>query len=53
MQVVNFVVHYLLPVFKYLFFAGMLGAVPVIVITAIKTAESMFEEDEAARDHQA
>jgi len=53
MQIVNFVVHYLLPVFKYLFFAGMLGAVPVIVITAIKTAQSMFEEDEPARDHQA
>jgi hypothetical protein len=53
MQIVNFVVHYLLPVFKYLFFAGMLGAVPVILITAIKTAQSMFEEDESARDHQA
>jgi hypothetical protein len=43
---VNFVVHYLLPVFKYLFFAGLVGAVPVIVITAIRTAQSVFEEDE-------
>ena len=49
----NFVVHYILPVFKYLFFAGMIGAVPVIVITAIKTAQSMFEQDEPAPDHKA
>lgn len=49
----NLLVHYFLPVFKYLFFAGMLGAVPVIIITAIKTAESMFEEDEPARDTKA
>jgi len=42
---VNFVVHYLLPVFKYLFFVGLIGAVPVIIITAIKTAKSMLEQD--------
>jgi hypothetical protein len=42
---VNFVVHYLLPVFKYLFFTGLIGAVPVIIITAIKTAKSMLEQD--------
>jgi len=42
---VNFVVHYLLPVFKYLFFIGLIGAVPVIIITAIKTAKSMLEQD--------
>ena len=49
----NFLVHYILPVFKYLFFVGMIGAVPVIVITAIKTAQSMFEQDEPASDHKA
>lgn len=53
MQTVNFVVHYLLPVFKYLFFAGMVGAVPVIIITAIRTAESIFEEDEPGQGHKA
>jgi len=42
---VNFLVHYFLPVFKYLFIAGLIGAVPVIIITAIKTAQSMLEED--------
>jgi len=42
---VNFVVHYFLPAFKFLFFAGMIGAVPVIIITAIKTAQSMLEPD--------
>lgn len=42
---VNFLVHYILPVFKYLFFAGLIGAVPVIVVTAVKTAQSMLEED--------
>ena len=45
MKIVNFVVHYVLPVFQYLFIAGLVGAVPVIVITAIKTAQSMLEED--------
>jgi len=45
MAVVNFVVHHVLPLFKYLFFAGLVGAVPVIIITAIKTAQSMLEED--------
>ena len=43
-KIVNFVVH-LLPFFGYLFFAGLIGAVPVIIITAIKTAQSMLEED--------
>lgn len=45
MTIVNFVVHYILPLFQYLFFAGLIGAVPVIVITAIKTAKSMLEQD--------
>ena len=45
MKIVKFVVQYFLPVFKYLFFAGMIGAVPVIIITAIKTAQSMVEKD--------
>ena len=52
-KVVNFVVHHILPIFKYLFIVGMLGAVPVIIVTAIKTAQSMFETDESARDHKA
>ena len=52
MAIVNFVVHYLLPACQYLFFAGLIGAVPVIIITAIKTAASIFEEDEPARDHK-
>jgi len=42
---VSFLVHYILQVFKYLFFAGLIGAVPVIIVTAIKTAQSMLEED--------
>ena len=42
---VNFLVHYILPVFKYLFFVGLIGAVPVIIVTAVKTAQSMLEED--------
>jgi hypothetical protein len=42
---VNFLVHYILPVFKYLFFIGLIGAVPVIIVTAVKTAQSMLEED--------
>ncbi|HMC32107.1 MAG TPA: hypothetical protein VKL99_14835 [Candidatus Angelobacter sp.] len=41
----NFLVHHVLPVFKYLFFTGLIGAVPVIIITAIKTAKSILEED--------
>jgi len=45
MHGVDFLVHYILPVFKYLFFAGLIGAVPVIIVTAIKTAQSMLEED--------
>lgn len=45
MKPVNFVVHHLLPFIKYLFFVGLIGAVPVIVVTAIKTAQSMLEED--------
>ena len=52
-KVVNFVVNHILPIFKYLFFAGMVGAVPVIIVTAIKTAQSIFESDESARDHKA
>lgn len=52
-RVVNFVVHHFLPIFKYLFIVGMLGAVPVIIVTAIKTAQSIFETDESARDHKA
>lgn len=52
-KVVNFVVHHILPIFKYLFIVGMLGAVPVIIVTAIKTAQSIFESDESARDHKA
>jgi hypothetical protein len=42
---VNFLVHYLVPFIEYLFFAGLIGAVPVIIITAVKTAQSMLEED--------
>lgn len=45
MAVVNFVVHYFLPAFKYLFFVGLIGAVPVIIVTAIRTAQSMLEHD--------
>jgi hypothetical protein len=45
MSRVNFLVHYILPVFKYLFFVGLIGAVPVIIVTAVKTAQSMLEED--------
>jgi len=43
---VNFVVRYFLPVFQYLFIIGLIGAIPVIIITAIRTAESMLEEDQ-------
>ncbi|HEX2330147.1 MAG TPA: hypothetical protein VHN74_15585 [Candidatus Angelobacter sp.] len=49
----DFLVEHILPVFKYLFFVGLIGAVPVIVITAIKTAQSMLEEDEPARENKA
>ncbi|HYX53558.1 MAG TPA: hypothetical protein VE783_08900 [Candidatus Limnocylindrales bacterium] len=42
-----------MPIFKYLFFIGLIGAVPVIIVTAIKTAQSMLEEDETARDNKA
>jgi hypothetical protein len=45
MTVVNFLVHHILPLFEYLFLAGLIGAVPVIIITAVKTAQSMLEED--------
>jgi hypothetical protein len=49
---VHFVVHNILPVFQYLFLAGLIGAIPVIIVTAIRTAESMFEGDEPVRDHK-
>jgi hypothetical protein len=49
---VQFLVHYFLPMFKYLFIAGLIGAIPVIVVTAIRTAESIFEGDEPAKDHK-
>jgi len=42
---VNFLVHHVLPIFQYLFLVGLVGAVPVIIITAIKTAQSMLEDD--------
>jgi hypothetical protein len=45
MAIVNFVVQHILPVFKYLFIAGLIGAVPVIIVTAVKTAYSMVEKD--------
>jgi len=45
MTIVNFVVQHILPAFVYLFFAGLIGAVPVIIVTAIKTAHSMVEKD--------
>ncbi len=51
MTIVNFVVHYILPVFKVLFIIGVIGAVPVIIITAVKTAQSMLEEDPGGVDH--
>jgi hypothetical protein len=49
---VNFLVHYFLPAFQYLFFAGLIGAIPVIIVTAIRTAESMLEEDEPVRENK-
>jgi hypothetical protein len=42
---VNFLVHHILPFFEYSFLAGLIGAVPVIIVTAIKTTQSMFEEE--------
>jgi hypothetical protein len=42
---VSFLVHYILPVFKYLFFIGLIGAVPVSSVRAVITAQSMLEED--------
>ena len=45
MAIVNFLVHHVLPIFQFLFFAGLIGAVPVILITAVRTAQSMLEED--------
>jgi len=45
MWVVNFIVRHVLPIFQYLFMAGLIGAIPVIIITAIRTAASMLEED--------
>jgi hypothetical protein len=53
MAIVKFVAGHLLPLFQYLFFAGLIGAVPVIIITAVRTAQSMLEEDDPARDHTA
>lgn len=53
MSHVDFLVHHILPVFKYLFFIGLIGAVPVIIVTAIKTAQSMLEKDEPARENKA
>ena len=49
---VNFLVQHILPVFKYLFFAGMIGAIPVIIVTAIRTAGSMLEKDEPVRENK-
>jgi hypothetical protein len=40
----RFVVH-VLPMFTYVFVAGLIGSVPVIIITAIETARSMLEGD--------
>ena len=48
----NFLVQHILPVFKYLFFAGMIGAIPVIIVTAIRTAGSMLEKDEPVRENK-
>ena len=45
MPAVNFLVHHVLPLFQYLFLAGLIGAVPVIIVTDIKTAQRMLEED--------
>lgn len=45
MKIVNFVVRHVFPVIQYLFIVGLIGAVPVIIITAVKTAQSMLEED--------
>jgi hypothetical protein len=45
MTIVNFLVHHVLMLFEYTFLAGLIGAVPVIIITAIKTAQSMLEDE--------
>jgi len=45
MCAVNFVVRHILPLFQYLFLAGLIGAIPVIIVTAIRTAQSILEED--------
>jgi hypothetical protein len=50
MTIVNFVVHHVLPVFQVLFFAGLIGSVPVILITAVKTAQSLMEGDTGGPD---
>jgi hypothetical protein len=52
-NLVHFLIRLFLPIFKYLFFAGMIGSVPVIIITAIKTAESMLEEDSNGQKNSA
>jgi hypothetical protein len=43
--IVRFLVEHVFPIFGYLFVAGLIGSVPVILITAIKTAQSMLEKD--------
>ena len=50
MTFVNFVARHILPVFQYLFIAGLIGAIPVIVITAIRTAISITEEDASGQN---
>ena len=46
----NFLVHYLVPFIEYLFFAGLIGAVPVIIITACSEATLLKAAlDEGAR----
>lgn len=45
MCAVNFVIRHILPLFQYLFLAGLIGAIPVIIVTAIRTAESILEKD--------
>ena len=52
MAIVNFVVDKILPLVQYLFFAGVIGSIPVIIITAVKTAESMLEPDTEIPDHR-
>ncbi|HYL93122.1 MAG TPA: hypothetical protein VEW69_08190 [Alphaproteobacteria bacterium] len=45
MAAMHFVVRYMLPSIQYLFFLGLVGAIPVVIITAIRTAKSMLEQD--------